>query len=130
MFRDDRLEYKNGSLQVKMPDIPRVTIKNNKSQKPKQSTKFDFSGTNYETCTLGHVACLEAMLEEDPELIENICKLAKENVGVRKPCGGDDRDSNNLKYTTLQADPKFLASSANLGWVIDHYVVVYNAIVP
>jgi hypothetical protein len=105
MFRDDRLEYKNGTLQVKMPEIPGVSTKNDK-QKPKRTTKFDFSGTNYQTCTFGHLACLEAMFEDDPKSIENICERAREIAGVRKPC--DDRDSNN-KYATMQADPEFLA---------------------
>ena len=83
------------------------TVRNDKNQKPKRSTKFDFSGTNYETCTLGHMACLEAMFEDDPELIEKICKQAREFVGpgVRKPC--DEGDNN--KYATLKADPEFLA---------------------
>ena len=114
MFRDDHLEYKNGTLQFKMPEmIPTgAAIRNDKKQnlKPKRSTKFDFSGTNYETCTLRHVACLEAMLEDDPELIENICKQAREFVGpgVRKP-SCDDHDTGSSKYATLKADPEFLA---------------------
>ena len=107
LFRDDRLEYKNGTLQVKTLE---VTVKNDKiPQKPKRSAKFDFSGTNYETCMLGHVACLEAMLEDDPELIENICKQVREVARLHKACtDDDDRDSNN-KYALLQADPEFLA---------------------
>jgi hypothetical protein len=105
MFRDDCLEYKNGTLQVRMPEIPGVTVKNDK-QKPKRSTKFDFSGTNYENCTLGHMSSLEAMLEDDPEPIEYICEQARKIAGMRKPC--DDRASDN-KYATLQADPEFLA---------------------
>jgi hypothetical protein len=106
MFRDDRLEYKNGTLQIKTSEseIPGATVRNDK-QKPKRTTKFDFSGTNYDTCTRGHVACMEIMLEEDPELIENICKQAREIVGVRKPA----YDDSNNKYATLQADPEFLA---------------------
>jgi hypothetical protein len=104
LFCDDRLEYKNGALQVKMPEIIGVTVKNDK--KPKRTTKFDFSGTNYETCTLGHVACLEAMLKDDPELVEKICKQAREFAGVRKP--HDDHASDD-KYAMLQADPEFLA---------------------
>jgi hypothetical protein len=107
MFRDDHLEYKNGTLQVKMQEIPGAAVKNNISQKPKRTTKFDFSGTNYETCTLGHVACMEIMLEEDPELIENICQQARDIVGVHKLVR-DDHDSNE-KYATLQTDPEFLA---------------------
>ena len=55
MFCDNHLEYKNGMLQVKMLETG-VTVKNNK--KPKRSAKFDFSGTNYETCMLGHITCL------------------------------------------------------------------------
>lgn len=108
MFRDDHLEYKNGTLQVKMSEIPTGGYTVNKNtQKPKRTTKFDFSGTNYETCTLGHIACLEAILDDDPELIDDICKQARElaSVGVRKLC--DDRDSN--KYATLQTNPEFLA---------------------
>jgi hypothetical protein len=111
MFRDDRLEYKNGTLQVKTLTIPKNIVKNDKiPQKPKRTTKFDFSGTNYETCTLGHVACLEAMFDENPELIENICKQAKEIAGLRKACDDRDDDSNsNSKYALLKADPEFLA---------------------
>jgi hypothetical protein len=109
MFRDDRLEYKNGTLQVKMPETSGFTVKNDKKPKPKRTTKFDFSGTNYETCTLGHVACLEAMLEEDPELIESICKQARDITGVRKPQHDHD---NNDKYATLQTDPEFLARAS------------------
>jgi hypothetical protein len=111
MFRDDRLEYKNGTLQVKMLEIPTgAAVRNDKKQKPKRSTKFDFSGTNYETCTLGHVACLEAMLEDDAELIENICEQAREfsGPGVRKSAC-DDHDTGSSKYATLKADPEFLA---------------------
>jgi hypothetical protein len=117
MFRDDRLEYKNGTLQVKMPEIPGVSTVNDKndkkSSKPKskRTTKFDFSGTNYETCTLGHVSCLETMLEEDPELLENICKQAREIAGVRK-LSRDHASGNNDKYATLQTDPEFLARAS------------------
>lgn len=46
-----------------------------------------------------------------PGINWNIWKQAKENVGVHKPCG-DDCDSNNLKYTALQADPEFLAHAS------------------
>jgi hypothetical protein len=102
MFRDDRLEYKNGTLQLKMPDISGPTA--NDKKKPRRSTKFDFSGTNYETCTLGHVACLEAMLEEDPNLIDTICQQARELAGVRKPAPARDD-----KYASLQTDPEFAA---------------------
>jgi hypothetical protein len=111
MFRDDQLEYKNGTLQLKTPEIPGVTVKNDKKSqkpKPKRTTKFDFSGTNYETCTLGHVACLEVMLEEDPELIEDICKQARDIAGVRTGKPPRDCDTND-KYATLQTDPEFLA---------------------
>src|ERR1700678_66845 len=116
MFRDDRLEYnvKNRTLQVKMPEIPTArpaTVKNDrKSQKPKlrRTTKFNFSGTNYETCTLGHVACLEAMLEEDPELIEDICRQARDIADVRKLL----RDHDNNKFAALQSNPDFLARAS------------------
>jgi len=108
MFRDDRLEYKNCMLQVKMAENPGVATVNN-DKKPKRTTKFDFSGTNYETCTLGHVACLEAMLEEDPELVEDICKQAKEITDVRKPLA---HNHDNDKYAMLQSDPDFLARAS------------------
>lgn len=104
MFRDDCPEYNKGTLQVKMSDIPAFNAKGG-TQKPRRTTKYDFSGNNYETCTLGHVACLEEMSEEDRELIEEICKQAREVAGVRKllaPCEHD-------KYSTLQTDPEFLA---------------------
>ena len=106
MFRDNCLEYKNGTLQVKMPEISGVTNEKSQKPKPRRSTKYDFSGNNYETCTLGHVACLEAMLEDDLELIEDICKQAKDLAGVRKPLHDHD---NSGKYATLQTDPEFLA---------------------
>ena len=102
MFRDDRLEYKNGTLQLKMPEIPGPTTSDNK--KPRRSTKFDFSGTNYENCTLGHVSCLEAMLEEDQDLIKTICQQAREIAGIRKPV-----PSREGKYSSLQTDPEFVA---------------------
>ena len=111
MFRDDRLEYKNCTLQVKMPDIPvaRVNKNNSKPKSSRRTTKYDFSGTNYETCTLGHVSCLETLLEMDPDLIENICKQARELAGVRKL----SRDHDNMdKYTALQTDPEFLARAS------------------
>ena len=104
MFRDDRLEYKKGMLQVNMPETSGVTVKNDKP-KPKRTTKFNFSGTNYETCTLGHVACLETMLKEDPKLIEGICKQANNIAGVCKP----QHNLVNNKYAILQTDPEFLA---------------------
>jgi hypothetical protein len=115
MFRDDRLEYKNGTLQLKMPEIPGARVstadsKKDKKPKSKRTTKFDFSGTNYETCTLGHMSCLEAMLEEAPELIEDICKQARDIGGVRKQLRGDH--DNNDKYATLQTDPEFLARAS------------------
>lgn len=111
MFHDDHLEYKNSTLQVKTLAVPKDTVKNDKiPQKPKRTTKFDFSGTNYETCTLGHVACLEAMLQEDPELIEDICKQAQEISGMRKALACDDHADN--KYTLLKADPEFMARAS------------------
>lgn len=103
MFRDDCLDYKKGMLQVRMPEIPKGG-----TQKPRRTTKFDFSGTNYETCTLGHIACLEAMAEEDSELIEEICKQAREVAGIRKPLAPLAPREND-KYSTLQTNPEFLA---------------------
>jgi hypothetical protein len=105
MFRDDRLEFKNGTLQLKMLEDPWPTSSRD-TKKPRRSTKFDFSGTNYETCTLGHVSCLEAMLEEDPDLIETICQQAKEIAAIRKPAPSESHDD---KYSTLQTDPEFAA---------------------
>src|ERR1700678_3693652 len=106
MFRDDRLEYKRGTLQVKMPEIPGARAQDNE-KKPRQTTKFDFSGTNYETCTLGHVACLEAIIAEDSETIDEICKQSRELAsGVRKPLAPRAEHD---KYSALQADPEFLA---------------------
>ena len=113
MFRDDRLEYKNGTLQIKTSEseIPGATVRNDK-QKPKRTTKFDFSGTNYDTCTRGHVACMEIMLEEDPELIENICKQAREIVGVRKPAYDES-----MTATTSTLHCRLAQSS----WPVCHY---------
>jgi hypothetical protein len=109
MFRDDRLEYKNGTLQLKLPEIPGPS---NDKKKPRRTTKFDFSGTNYEVCTIAHVACLETMLEEAPELIETICRQAKEIAGVRKPAGPSLALACDDKYTSLQADPEFAARAS------------------
>ena len=111
MFRDDRLEYKNGTLQLK-PEIPGAILKNDKKPRSRRTTRFDFSGTNYETCTRGHMSCLETMLAADPELIEDICKHAKELAGVRKSLLRDDDDDNDSKYATLQTDPEFLARAS------------------
>lgn len=115
MFRDDRLEYKDSTLQLKQ-DILGANLKNDgKTLKPKskRTTKFDFSGTNYETCTRGHMASLETMFEEVPEVIKDICKQARELASVRKP-SRDDRylDNNESKYATLQTDPEFLARAS------------------
>jgi hypothetical protein len=115
MFRDDRLEYKDGTLQLKQ-DILGANLKNDKKTlkpKSKRTTKFDFSGTNYETCTRGHVACLETMVEEVPEMIEDICKQARDLASIRKS-SRDDRylDNNESKYATLQTDPEFLARAS------------------
>ena len=106
MFHDNHLEYKNGMLQVKMPEISGVQINNPDKKKLRQTTKFDFSGTNYETCMLGHVACLEAMFKEDLELIEDICKQVRDFAADRNPQNDHD---NNDKYAMLQTDPKFLS---------------------
>jgi hypothetical protein len=78
----------------------------NDKKKPRRSTKFDFSGTNYESCTLGHVACLEAMLEEEPNSIGTICDQAREIGGGRKPAQSLAEDD---KYASLKTDPEFMA---------------------
>ena len=114
MFRDDRLEYKNGTLHIKAPEISGVNAKGKerKTQKPKRTTKFDFSGTNYETCTQGHVACLEVMLKYDTKLVEEICKQAREIApGIRtgKPLASHEHHD---KYSLLQSDPEFLARAS------------------
>ena len=86
-----------------MPEIPGLT---NDKKKPRRSTKFDFSGTNYESCTLGHVACLENMLEEEPDSIRTICDQARE-IGSRKLAAPSLADDD--KYASLKTDPEFMA---------------------
>jgi hypothetical protein len=56
MYRDDRLVYNNGSLVVKKTETTVDTGEDRKTvQKQRCSTKFNFSGTNYEVPTMGYL---------------------------------------------------------------------------
>lgn len=48
------------------------------------------------------------MIEHDPDLVQDICRKAKDIVGHQK-LGWDDQDGSNDNYAVLQADPDFLA---------------------
>lgn len=52
------------------------------TQKQKHSTKFDFSGTNYEIQTLGYLVGIEEECKLDPNLFKKICEKAKKVNGA------------------------------------------------
>ena len=79
-------------------------------QKQKHSTKFDFSGTNYEIQTLGYLAGIEEECKLDPNLIKKICKKAKKANGAQKPAGGDHEVKD--KFASIWSDPAFLARTS------------------
>lgn len=111
MYRDDRLEFKKGSLSVKKTETAVDTGEDGKTtQKQKRSTKFDFSGTNYEIQTLGYLAGIEEECKLDPNLFKKICEKAKKANGARKPAGGDHEVED--KFASIQSDPAFLARTS------------------
>lgn len=111
MYRDDRLEYKKGSLSVKKTETAVNTEEDGKPiQKLKRSTKFDFSGTNYEIETFGYLAGIEQEYELDPNLFKRICENAKKASGARKPAGGDREIED--KFASIRSDPAFLARTS------------------
>ena len=111
MYRDDRLEFKKGSLSVKKTETAVDTGEDGKTtQKQKRSTKFDFSGTNYEVQTLGYLAGIEEECKLDPNLFKKICEKAKKANGARKPAGGDHEVED--KFASIRSDPAFLARTS------------------
>ena len=60
MYCNNHLEYKKGSLLVKKTETAMDTGEDGTiMQKQRHSTKFDFSGTNYEVQTMGYLAGIE-----------------------------------------------------------------------
>ena len=111
MHRDDRFEFKKGSLFVKKTETAADTGEDGKTtQKQKRSTKFDFSGTNYEIQTLGYLTRIEEECKLDPNLIKKICKKAKKANGTQKPAGGDHEVED--KFASIRSDPAFLARTS------------------
>lgn len=99
MYRDDRLEFKKGSLLVKKTETTVDAGEDGKMiQKPRRSTKFDFSGTNYEVQTMGYLSGIEDEHKEDPNLFTKICNKAKQASGARKPAGEVIED----KFATIR----------------------------
>jgi hypothetical protein len=113
MYRDDRLEYKKGSLLVKKTETATGmdTEEDQKSmQKQKRSTKFDFSGTNYLAQTFGYCSGIKAEHKIDPDLFTKICDKAKKASGARKPA--DDSEDVEDKYASIRLDPAFIARAS------------------
>jgi hypothetical protein len=109
MYRDDRLEFNKGSLTIKKTETTVDTGKDGKMmQKQRRSTKFDFSGTNYEVQTYGYLSGIEDMLKTDPNLFTKICDKAKKASGARKPAGEVVED----KFASMRLDPAFLARAS------------------
>ena len=109
MYRDDRLEFKMGSLLVKKTETTVDTGKDGKMiQKQRRSTKFDFSGTNYEVQTLGYLAGIEDEHKMDPNLFMKICDKARQASGARKPVSKVVED----KFSSMRLDPAFLARAS------------------
>jgi hypothetical protein len=108
MYRDDRLEFKKGSLLVKKTETTMDTGEDgNPMQKQRRSTKFDFSGTNYEVVTFGYLAGIEDEHKIDPNLFKNICDKAQKASSTRKPV-----EIINDKYSSIRSDPAFLARAS------------------
>jgi hypothetical protein len=109
MFRDGHLEYKNGILSVRKTQTAGGTEEDGKNtQKQKRLAKFDFSGTNYLSCTLGYIAGIEAEYKEDQDFFKRIRMQVNEVAGVRRSPHNDDQD----KFVKLRSDPQFLARTA------------------
>lgn len=117
MYRDDRLEFKKGSLLVKKTEITTASASGMDTgedgkliQKQKRSTKFDFSGTNYLAKTLGYRAGMEDEHNMDSDLFTKICDRAKKASGARKPaCDPEDVED---KYASIRLDPAFIARAS------------------
>lgn len=77
-------------------------------RKPRRSTKFDFSGTNYEVQTMGYLSGLEDEHREDPNLFTKICNKAKQASSAQKPAGEVVED----KFATIRSNPAFLARAS------------------
>jgi hypothetical protein len=110
MYRDDRLEYKKGSLLVKKTETTLDTGEDGKTmQKQRRSTKFDFSGTNYEILTMGYLAGIEDEHNLNPDLFTRICDKAKKALGsgARKPAVKVED-----KFASIRLDPAFLARAS------------------
>lgn len=78
-------------------------------KRPKRTTKFDFSGGNYEACTLGHLAGMNYVAKDKPDLFDRICKGAKEAAGLQEASNNDNDAEEEEHYTGLKADPEFMA---------------------
>jgi hypothetical protein len=111
MYRDDRLEFKKGSLLVKKTETTMDTGEDGKTlQKQKRSIKFDFSGTNYEVLTYGYLAGIEEEYKMDPDLFTKICDKAKKASNARKPTV--DSEVVEDKFSSMRLDPTFLARAS------------------
>jgi hypothetical protein len=115
------LSYKNGSLSARTMEVkvtesnPEANADDNaedakggaKAKKWKRSAKFDFSGTNYEACTMGYLAGIENECADDPDFYTKICSKAREASSARKP-PSEAVD----KFSSLRSDPNFLARAS------------------
>ena len=114
MYRDDRLEFNKGSLTIKKTETAVDTGKDGKiMQKQRRSTKFDFSGTNYEVQTCGYLAGIKVEHETDPNIFTKICNKAKKASGARKPVEVVED-----KFASMRSDPAFLARARISGRAI------------
>ena len=77
-------------------------------QKQRRSTKFDFSGTNYEVQTMGYLAGIEDEHKMDPDLFMKICDKAKQASGAQKPTSEVAED----KFASMRLDPAFLVRAS------------------
>jgi hypothetical protein len=108
MYRNDHLEYKNGSLSAKTMEVkvtestPEANADDDaedtkggaKVKKRKRLAKFDFSGTNYEACTMGYLAGIETEFADDPDFYTKICSKAREASSARNlPSEAVDQDN-------------------------------------
>ena len=108
MYRDDRLEFNKGSLTIKKTETAVDTGKDGKiMQKQRRSTKFDFSGTNYEVQTCGYLTGIKVEHETDPNIFTKICEKAKKASGARKPVEVVED-----KFASMRSDPAFLARAS------------------
>lgn len=109
MFRDGRLEYKNGILSIRKTQTAKgAGGDGGDTRGQKRSAKFDFSGNNYLSCTLGYIAGIEVEYKEDRDFFKRIRTQVNEVAGVRRSPHDDDQD----KFAKLRSDPQFLARAA------------------